>query len=131
MPVRKPGRTEFIRVHPDHVLDVLLLEANSGLDRECYLVAPEVQHLVLPELAGHVYSSGSPSAARYSSWPVKLPLEGHDHIRRVSDTASRVQNRPSSYGPRSCGTQTSAAMRYSARRVIWASHNGLTKAFGT
>jgi hypothetical protein len=87
VPVRKPGRTEFIRVHPDHVLDVLLLEANSGLDRECYLVAPEVQHLVLPELRRTRLFVGITKRGTVFLWPVKLPLEGHDRIRRVSDTA--------------------------------------------
>ena len=50
VPVRRPKRTEFVRVHPDYMLDTLLLERDTGMDKECYLVSPKVQHLVLPEL---------------------------------------------------------------------------------
>jgi hypothetical protein len=87
VPVRKPGRTEFVRVHHDHVLDVLLLEVNSGLDREHYLVMPEVQHLVLPELRRTRLYVAITKRGTVFLWPIKLPIEGHDRIRRVSDTA--------------------------------------------
>jgi hypothetical protein len=87
VPVRKPGRTEFVRTHPDHVLDVLLLEISSGLDRDCYLVTPEVQHLVLPELRRTRLFVAITKRGTVFLWPIKLPMEGNDRIRRVSDTA--------------------------------------------
>jgi hypothetical protein len=50
VPVKKPKRDAFIRVHPEYVLDTLILERDSGMEKESYLVAPEVQDLVLQEL---------------------------------------------------------------------------------
>src|SRR5262245_33007287 len=50
VPVRRPKRNEFVRVHPDYVLDTLVLEHESGMDKETYLVAPDIHELVLPEL---------------------------------------------------------------------------------
>jgi hypothetical protein len=41
VPVRKPRRTEFFRVHPaeDYCLDSMVLVRAEGLDREVYLIA--------------------------------------------------------------------------------------------
>jgi hypothetical protein len=52
VPVRKPKRTEFFRVHPgpDYTVDTYLLERDTGMDTDAYLVVPELQHLVLSEL---------------------------------------------------------------------------------
>jgi hypothetical protein len=87
VPVRRPKRTEFVRVHPDHVLDTLVMEQDDGMDRECYLVAPEVQHLVLPELRRTRLFVAITKRGTVFLWPVKLPTDDSDRIRRVSDTA--------------------------------------------
>ena len=52
VPVRKPKRTEFFRVHPgrDFTYDMSLLERADGMDKQAYLVDPAVRHLVLSEL---------------------------------------------------------------------------------
>jgi hypothetical protein len=34
VPVRRPNRNEFFRVHPEFVTDTLVLEREDGLDRE-------------------------------------------------------------------------------------------------
>lgn len=73
VPVRKPGKQQFISVHPgpDHVLSVQLLE--YGEQRELYMVSPEVEHPAL-EMAGsyklqlYVNRSGDPFI-----WPLKIP----------------------------------------------------------
>jgi hypothetical protein len=38
VPVRRPGKTEWFRVHPDpnYVIDAPLIEHGDGLDREMY-----------------------------------------------------------------------------------------------
>jgi hypothetical protein len=88
LPVRRPGRTEFVRVHPQHAVDVLLLEVETGMNRESYLVAPEVQHLVLPELRRTRLFVAITKRGTVFLWPIKLPLEqGSDRNRRVSHTA--------------------------------------------
>ena len=49
VPVRKPKRTEFVRVHPgpDYLVPcMLLMERDTGTDTESYLVTAAVQHLV-------------------------------------------------------------------------------------
>lgn len=48
VPVRRPKRTEFFRVHPgaEYSMDVALLTFEDGLDKESYLVAPDVRPLV-------------------------------------------------------------------------------------
>jgi hypothetical protein len=56
VPVRRPGRTEFFRVHPDpdYVVDSYVLEYNSGLDRETYWVtglSPACAHSWWPNCA--------------------------------------------------------------------------------
>lgn len=50
MPVRKPGRQDFIRVHPDesYRLETAVLELKE--DRETYLVDPDIWH----ELPGEI-----------------------------------------------------------------------------
>jgi hypothetical protein len=87
VPVRRPRRNEFVRVHPDYVLDTLLLERDSGMDKECYLVDGGIQHLVLPELRRTRLFVAITKRNTVFLWPIKLPLEGNDSGRRVADTA--------------------------------------------
>lgn len=87
VPVRKPKRTEFVRVHPDYVSDALVLEREDGLDKECYLVTSEVQHLVLPELRRTRLFTAISKRGTVFLWPVKLPGDDNDRFRRTADTA--------------------------------------------
>ncbi len=89
VPVRKPDRREFVRVHDDpaFTLDTLLLERHDGIDRESYLVAPPIQHLVAPELRRTRLFTAITRRGVVFLWPVKLPIEDADRLRRVSETA--------------------------------------------
>lgn len=89
MPVKKPKRDVFVRVHPDpkYVLDTLLLERDTGMEKESYLVAPEVQPVVLPELRRTRLFVAMSKRGTLFIWPIKLPLEGNDSGRRIADTA--------------------------------------------
>jgi hypothetical protein len=89
VPVRKPDRREFVRVHPDpaYTLDTLLLERRNGIDQENYLVMPAIQHLVLPELRRVRLFTAITRRGVLFLWPIKLPLEDADRMRRVSETA--------------------------------------------
>jgi hypothetical protein len=87
--VQKPKRTDFIRVHPDpaYTVDMYILERDTGMDRQTYMVLPEVQHLVLEELRlarviAYINRRGTPFL-----WPLRLPVEGNDRNRRVAETA--------------------------------------------
>jgi hypothetical protein len=87
VPVRRPKRTEFVRVHPDYMLDTLILERDTGMDRECYLVSPKVQHLVLPELQRTRIFVAITKRGTVFLWPIKLPNEGNSTGRRVFETS--------------------------------------------
>lgn len=90
VPVRKPKRTEFIRVNPDPAFVVprmFLLERDTGMDTESYLVTPPVQHLVSEELKQVRLYTTITKRGTVFLWPVKLPGDNNDHIRRISDTA--------------------------------------------
>ena len=73
VPVRKPGKSDFFRVHPEHMLDCYVVELKA--EREHYFVLPNIA----PILAEFV----EPVRLRYCVtragtaflWPVKLPKE--------------------------------------------------------
>ena len=89
VPVRKPKRTEFFRANPgrDYSVDMALLERSDGMDRDTYLVDPVVQHLVLSELRQVRLFTVVNKHGEIFLWPVKLPSEDHDRIRRMADSA--------------------------------------------
>jgi hypothetical protein len=89
VPVRKPKRTEFFRVHPapEYTVDTYLLERDTGMDTDAYLVAPEFQHLVLSELRQVRLLMVINKRGTVFLWPIKLPNDDNDRIRRIADTA--------------------------------------------
>jgi hypothetical protein len=90
VPVRKPKRTEFIRVHPGDdytVPSMYLMERDIGTDTESYLVTPEVQHLVSTELRPVRLFTVINKRGTVFLWPIKLANDDNDRIRRISDTA--------------------------------------------
>jgi hypothetical protein len=87
VPVRRPKPRQFVRVHPDYAVDTLVLERDSGMEKECYLVDPEVEHLVLPELRRTRLHVAVTKRGAVFIWPIKLPIEGSDTGRRVFQTA--------------------------------------------
>lgn len=92
VPVRRPkGSREFVRVHPEFVVDRFLLERDTGMEKECYLVLPEVQYLVLPELRRTRLHVAVNKQGTVFIWPIKLPLEGTDNGGRLRfNSASRI-----------------------------------------
>lgn len=89
VPVRKPRRDEFFRVHPDeeYTLDVLVVEDPD--DFEPYIVTPACGDAVA-EVARKVrlFTCMSKRETVFL-WPAKLPIEGSAG-RRYSDTALRI-----------------------------------------
>ena len=94
-------------MHPDpaYTVDMYVLEREDGMDREIYMVLPEVQSLVLDELrlARVTYVNRRGTLAL---WPIRLPVEGNDRNRRVAETALSVRSKPSRCGFGSRGTPT-------------------------
>jgi hypothetical protein len=73
VPVRKPGKQEFFRVHPgeDHRLEAGLLELKE--DREVFLVQPDLMAELAEEAAPYrLYLAVARSGAVFL-WHVRLP----------------------------------------------------------
>jgi hypothetical protein len=92
VPVRRPGRNEFFRVHPDpkFVTDTLVLEREDGMNRETYLVLPEFRDLVAQELRPVRLFVAINKRGTVFLWPAKLPRADHDAGRRWAETALQV-----------------------------------------
>lgn len=90
VPVRRPSRTEFFRIHREHVVDMLVLEREDGMDRETYLVQSDVQDLVLHELRKVRLFVCINKRGTVFLWPVKLPLEDANTGRRWQESALQV-----------------------------------------
>jgi hypothetical protein len=90
VPVRKPKRTEFVRVHSgdDYMVPSMrVLERDTGMDTESYLVTRQMQHLVSDELRQVRLYTAITKRGTVFLWPIKLPGDSNDRIRRISDTA--------------------------------------------
>jgi hypothetical protein len=73
IPVRKPNRHEFIRVHPEYILDTTVFTDKE--ERESYLVAPRMRGELVGEARPVLLV---PTISRQSAlfiWPVPLPSE--------------------------------------------------------
>ena len=73
VPVRKPNKTEFVRVHPEMHFDTMLLDLKE--DRESYLVSPSL----LADVSGLAVPVSLKLAINRASvlflWPLRLPGE--------------------------------------------------------
>ncbi len=81
-------------MHPDYVLDTLFLERDTGMEKECYMVAPEVEHLVLPELRRTRLHVAITKQGTVFIWPIKLPLEGNDGGAGYSTRPPSARSKP-------------------------------------
>jgi hypothetical protein len=75
VPVRKPNRQEFIRVHPDESwqLPTVVLELKE--DRETYLVEPGLQAELASECVAKILYTAVNRQNVVTLWPVRLPDE--------------------------------------------------------
>jgi hypothetical protein len=85
VPVRKPGKTDFIRVHPDHFLDCFCVELKA--EGEIYFVTPSAAQFI-PEFCEPVRLRQCVTRQGVSFlWPLKLPRD--DRRSRRGRHASR------------------------------------------
>lgn len=75
VPVRKPGRQDFIRVHPDEGYRLQTTVIDLKEDREVYLVAPALHQELADEVAPVALFTGITRQGVLFLWPVKLPRE--------------------------------------------------------
>jgi hypothetical protein len=75
VPVRKPKRTEFFRVHPssDYSLDVAVLIREDGIDREAYLIAPSLRAELVDNLQHVRLFTCVTKRGTVFLWPARLP----------------------------------------------------------
>jgi hypothetical protein len=75
VPVRKPKRTEFFRVHPgaEYCLDSVVFVREDGIDREVYLIAPALRaELVDACQRVRLYTCINKRGVVFL-WPARLP----------------------------------------------------------
>jgi len=73
VPIRKPGKSDFIRVHPEHHIDCLMVELKA--EREHYYVRQEVA-MVIAEFAEPVRLRLCVTRQGVVFlWPIKLPRD--------------------------------------------------------
>ncbi len=75
VPVRKPNKQEFVRVHPsdEYRLETAVLELKE--ERETYLVAPELWPELPSELTPKVLFTTMNRQRVLTLWPVRMPGE--------------------------------------------------------
>ncbi|MGB6283970.1 MAG: hypothetical protein WBG18_06060 [Xanthobacteraceae bacterium] len=96
VPVRKPIRQDFIRVHPDaeyRLAPAAIIELKE--DREVYLVTPDMAQDLPDEFAAAVLSTAINRQGVLFLWPVKLPgpdgkhNEWHRSAAEAADLATK------------------------------------------
>jgi hypothetical protein len=75
IPVRRPDRQWFVRVHPDpkYRLETAVLELRE--DAETYLVAPAMRPELLGEIVPKVLLTAITRQGNVFLWPIRLPDE--------------------------------------------------------
>ena len=74
VPVRKPGRQDFVRVHPDpgyRLTPAAIIEVKE--DREVYLVIPDMAQALPGEFSTATLFTAISRQGTLFLWPVKLP----------------------------------------------------------
>lgn len=79
IPVRKPSKQDFVRVHPDSAfrLETFILEFKE--ERESYLVASELWPDLVGELTPKILFTAINRQKTLFVWPVRLPGEDGRH----------------------------------------------------
>ncbi|MGZ3781534.1 MAG: hypothetical protein ACXVCY_12855 [Pseudobdellovibrionaceae bacterium] len=99
VPVRKPNRQEFVRVHPNENmrLEVAMIEWQEDKDREIFLVAPEVASQLPNEVKAKLLVTAINRQNHVFLWPLGLDLEEtrsrknhwYETARTAADMATR------------------------------------------
>jgi hypothetical protein len=98
VPVRNPKRNEFFRTHPDpaYSVDTALLEVEIDDDKESFLVLPAMQNLLSAELRAVRLCTAITKRGNVFLWPIKLPMEGNNRLRRMADSALQAADQAKS-----------------------------------
>jgi hypothetical protein len=91
IPVRKPNRQDFVRVHPDpayRLTPSALLELKE--DRETYFVLPEIAQELPDEFYPATLFTAINTQRVLTVWPVKLPGERPNEWHRSAAEAAEM-----------------------------------------
>ena len=90
VPVRKPNKHEFFRVHPDeqYTTDARLFFRADGFEPQPYIVLPEVQEALAEDLTVVRLITCMTRAGKVFLWACKLPREGSSS--RWAETALAI-----------------------------------------
>jgi hypothetical protein len=93
IPVRKPGKHEFFRVHPDqgYMIDAPIYEHENGLNRDLYWIHPDLLPELRPELRWvRLFYCKSRRGVDFL-WPAKLPVaDGSGSGRAWAESALEI-----------------------------------------
>jgi hypothetical protein len=92
VPVKRPGKQEFFRVHPDlaYTLDAYLLERTDGLDRETFLVTPNFHAELLGELRLKRIFTCVNKRGTVFLWPANVPTPDNTMGRSWAESALQI-----------------------------------------
>jgi hypothetical protein len=84
VPVRRPGKNDFFRVHPgnDFVIDNYVLEHESGQERNTYWVTPDLRDALGDDLRKVRLFTCIDKRGNVFLWPAKLPTADGSHVAR-------------------------------------------------
>src|SRR5262249_61636814 len=92
IPVRRPGRNEFFRVHPDPnmAVDWYVVERDDDMDREIYWVTEDFRGELLDELKPvRIFTCINKRGTEFL-WPARLPGADNRLGRRWHESALEI-----------------------------------------
>jgi hypothetical protein len=96
VPVRKPGRQDFIRVHPDESFRLETAVLDLKEERETYLVNPELWHELPGDIVPKALFTTINRQGVLTLWPIRLPGQDGRHdewSRSALEAAQMAQKR--------------------------------------
>ena len=76
VPVRKPNRTDFFRVHPDPDMSLVTAVFLDKEENECYFVAPEIRDALLGEIRPVLLMTTITRQGVVMIWPMRIAVDG-------------------------------------------------------
>jgi hypothetical protein len=115
VPVRRPPREEFFRVHPDYeyTVDAPLLDRSQCEERSIYWVAPIMRDELPGELTWVRLITAITKRGMVFLWPAKLPKDGGNSGRAWHQSALEAAEDAKRYWIRMWGNQFLGAYEYS------------------
>jgi hypothetical protein len=119
VPVSKPGKTKWVRTHPDpgYRIETLVLELEE--EKELYLVAPPLHDALItePTVSRRLLITSITKQGRLFLWPIKLPApDGKTNI--WNETAMDAARRASSTWVRIAGDMAFGTYRVREAKTV-------------